>query len=64
MKESELRKWHRNFGIFLVLFIIIQAGSGLLISLKHHFSFVTFDKLTAGVHVITFLPSKKGKLKR
>lgn len=33
MKESDLRKWHRVLGIFLFLFVIMQAGSGLLISL-------------------------------
>ena len=34
MKESDLRKWHRGLGIILALFIILQAGSGLLISLS------------------------------
>ena len=34
MKESDLRKWHRSLGIILTLFIILQAGSGLLISLS------------------------------
>ena len=33
MKEYDLRKWHRRVGIVLALFIILQAGSGLLISL-------------------------------
>ena len=33
MKEADLRKWHRSLGIILVLFIILQAGSGLLISI-------------------------------
>ena len=33
MKESDLRKWHRRMGIGLALFIIFQAGSGLLLSL-------------------------------
>ena len=33
MKEVNLRKWHRRFGIILALFIILQAGSGLLITL-------------------------------
>ena len=33
MKESNLRKWHRTLGILLGLFIILQAGSGLLITL-------------------------------
>lgn len=32
MKETDLRKWHRRFAIMLVLFIILQAGSGLLLS--------------------------------
>ncbi len=33
MKELNLRKWHRNLGIVLAFFIILQAGSGLLLSL-------------------------------
>jgi hypothetical protein len=33
LKEAYLRRWHRNLGILLALFIILQAGSGLLISL-------------------------------
>ena len=34
MKEFTLRKWHRRIGIILALFIILQAGSGLLISIN------------------------------
>ena len=34
MKESDLRAWHRNLGIILSLFIILQTGTGLLISLS------------------------------
>lgn len=34
VRESDLRKWHRRLGITLALFIIFQAGSGLLISLR------------------------------
>jgi len=33
MKQIIIRKWHRRLGILLSLFIILQAGSGLLISL-------------------------------
>lgn len=33
MKEIQLRKWHRRVGIWMALFIMVQAGSGLLISL-------------------------------
>jgi hypothetical protein len=33
VKESDLRKWHRSMGIALAFFIIVQAGTGLLISL-------------------------------
>jgi hypothetical protein len=33
MKESVLRRWHRSLGILLALFIILQTGSGFLISL-------------------------------
>jgi hypothetical protein len=33
MKEVNLRTWHRCIGIILALFVILQAGSGLLISL-------------------------------
>jgi hypothetical protein len=34
MKESDLRAWHRNLGIILSLFIILQTGTGLIISLS------------------------------
>jgi len=33
VKEVNLRKWHRNLGIAMALFIILQAGSGFLVSL-------------------------------
>ena len=33
MKKITLRTWHRRIGIILALFIILQTGSGLLISL-------------------------------
>jgi hypothetical protein len=33
MKEVNLRTWHRRIGIILVLFVILQAGSGFLIAL-------------------------------
>ena len=33
MKEANLRKWHRGLGIILALFVILQAGSGLLIAI-------------------------------
>lgn len=32
MTEANLRKWHRTVGIFLALFIILQAGSGVLLN--------------------------------
>jgi uncharacterized iron-regulated membrane protein len=34
MKEKDLRKWHRNLGIILAFFIILQAVTGLLITIK------------------------------
>jgi hypothetical protein len=33
IKEVDLRKWHRRIGIMLALFVILQAGSGLLVGL-------------------------------
>jgi len=33
MKEPDLRKWHRLIGTALALFIIIQAATGLILSL-------------------------------
>ena len=33
MKEADLRKWHRTLGIVLAFFMILQAGSGVLLSL-------------------------------
>jgi hypothetical protein len=32
MKESVLRKTHRNLGIILAFFLLLQGGSGLLLS--------------------------------
>lgn len=32
MKEVDLRKWHRQMGIILAFFLILQAGSGLIIT--------------------------------
>jgi len=34
MKEKDLRKWHRTMGLFLALFVVVQAGTGLLITLS------------------------------
>ncbi len=33
MQEKDLRRWHRNVAIVFVVFIIIQAITGLLITL-------------------------------
>jgi hypothetical protein len=33
MNQSDMRKWHRSIGIIIALFIIFQAGSGLLITI-------------------------------
>ena len=33
MKEVGLRRWHRGLGIIVALFIILQTGSGFLLSL-------------------------------
>jgi hypothetical protein len=33
MKEADLRRWHRTMGIIVAAFIILQAGSGFLLSL-------------------------------
>lgn len=35
MKEKDIRQWHRYLGISLAIFLILQAGSGLSISLGH-----------------------------
>lgn len=32
MKEANLRKWHRYLGITMALFLLLQGGSGLLLS--------------------------------
>ncbi|MEW6218135.1 MAG: hypothetical protein AB1634_01190 [Thermodesulfobacteriota bacterium] len=32
MHEATLRKWHRTLGIGLAIFVIVQAGSGALLS--------------------------------
>ena len=33
MKETSLRQWHRYLGVILAIFIIVQAGTGLLLNL-------------------------------
>ncbi|AFM24969.1 hypothetical protein [Desulfomonile tiedjei] len=33
MKEVSLRLWHRQLGIILAIFIIIQAGTGFVLNL-------------------------------
>jgi uncharacterized iron-regulated membrane protein len=33
MKEADLRRWHRTMGIIVAAFIILQAGSGFVLSL-------------------------------
>ena len=38
MKEIDLRKWHRNIGIVVVFLIIVQGGSGLLLSFGWFFA--------------------------
>ncbi|MFO7875143.1 MAG: hypothetical protein R6U55_00990 [Desulfovermiculus sp.] len=34
MNISGMRKWHRSIGIVLALFIMLQAGSGLLLTIS------------------------------
>ncbi|MCE5252576.1 hypothetical protein LLG96_20425 [bacterium] len=34
MKEAHLRKWHRTGGILFAFFIVVQALTGLIITLK------------------------------
>ncbi len=36
MKEMDLRKYHRIFGVILSFFIILQAGSGLLLTVVEY----------------------------
>jgi hypothetical protein len=33
MREADLRRWHRTMGIIVGAFIILQVGSGFLLSL-------------------------------
>ena len=35
MKEANLRKFHRYLGASIALLVVLQAGSGLLLSLAH-----------------------------
>jgi hypothetical protein len=34
MNEAYLRKWHRRLGIILAVFIFLQTGSGVVLSLE------------------------------
>lgn len=45
MQESRLRRWHRLAGVGIALFLAVQAGSGLIMSLSH--------LLTEGSHIST-----------
>lgn len=38
MKESDLRKIHRHLGIILALFLFLQGGSGMLLTLGELFT--------------------------
>ena len=33
MKESVVRKWHRRMGVALALFIVLQVGTGLVLTI-------------------------------
>ncbi|NDY43020.1 hypothetical protein G3N55_09220 [Dissulfurirhabdus thermomarina] len=35
MTERTLRLWHRRLGMVLFVFLLVQAGSGLALSLRH-----------------------------
>lgn len=48
MKEIQLRKWHRRVGIWMALFIMVQAGSGLLIGLEKFEASHSHARQTAG----------------
>jgi hypothetical protein len=54
INEKDLRRYHRSAGIILAVFIIIQAFSGIILSLKHFFGFYILDtvfwNLTTGIH--------------
>lgn len=50
MKESTLRKIHRSFGISIALLIILQAGTGLLLSLAHLTGIVVGGEVIHGIH--------------
>ena len=34
MKEAKLRKWHRTLGMIFALFILIQAATGLILTIE------------------------------
>jgi len=34
MKQADMRKWHRGIGLIIAVFIIFQAGSGLMLTVS------------------------------
>jgi len=49
MNEAYLRTWHRRFGIILALFVLLQAGSGVILNVDH---FLDFPTLLVGATVL------------
>jgi cytochrome b len=37
MSQATLRRWHRRIGVALALFILLQAGTGLLLEWENFF---------------------------
>jgi len=51
MKEANLRLWHRQLGIILAIFIIVQTGSGFFLNLGQLGAPHTHEEGTPGTQV-------------
>ena len=59
MKEKKLRQMHRNIGIILAFFIVLQSFSGLMLNIEN-----MFDKYWRIFHVIHYRLNQVGGIYR
>jgi uncharacterized iron-regulated membrane protein len=50
MLEASLRKWHRWLGIGIVLFVVVQAFSGLILNLEDLFDIAVVTSWSKALH--------------
>ncbi len=50
MNEAPIRKWHRRTGISIVLFVTLQAITGLILNLDDFFEIASVDRWATLIH--------------